>query len=202
MMNDPNSIMTKNKSSEFDFNLQPLNRQYYIPAVSPHIAPQINLFFNNPKQKFVPSPYLTELVDKHMIQPDEETIKLLKELNDFYSDSDGESSGWESILKNKISDAIEGFFIDLAWKTSKVKKEEIIISENKRFLPNVCKDLIEVLEIDPLNPKEVLDRLYSEIVYSTKQAGLSRDWGRLGIISPNKLCLYVGQAEIKRKAAQ
>ena len=130
---------------------------------------------SEPHQKFVPSQRLIDVVYKNMVCPhDEEILSLLLEMGDKDIDIAGEKQN----VRGMITDQVEGLFVNLA-KRAFYTAEEIIIANNNRFTPEVCRELIDRLGIDPLEPRPVLELLHGELFAFISQIPRERVWGNI-----------------------
>jgi len=124
--------------------------------------------------EFTPSKKLVDLVESHMIYPDEETLAALDELKEIESVS---NSGINEIdIASIITKRIEGLWTDLA-NRALTYEEPIYISKKGRFTPNICREISRLLELDAYNPYPVLQCLYSELV-TFGISSRDRAWGQ------------------------
>lgn len=142
------------------------------------------------KMKFTPSENLVELVEKHMISPDEEeVIELLEEIQ---KEKEITTADIKHNIAVIITEQVEGLIVSLA-KNIYMTKEPIKISEDNRFTSEICKELINRLGLDPYNPRLVLDELYCELLNFISLIPRERVWGKI-IVEDSKLKLKINDS--------
>ena len=129
-------------------------------------------------QKFIPSSFLTELVKTHMIEPDQMTRRIVEQLREMHPDADLREKSVEDI----VSEQIENLFTDLAKRIS--IGVFVKITAGSRFTPEICDEIIELLELDSYYPTPVLDLLYRELIEFAVYPR-ERDWGRIIVEDSN-----------------
>ncbi|WP_449244005.1 hypothetical protein [Desulfobacca acetoxidans] len=127
-----------------------------------------------PKQKFVPSQRLVDLVYNHMVRPDkEEILSLLSDLSSIST-----RANEKEIVKGIITDQIESLLTKLAKQTSYANEETIEIARDNRFTPEVCSELVDRLGLDVLEAPSVLKLLYDELTSFLLLSPRERIWGK------------------------
>lgn len=133
-----------------------------------------SLKLHNPYQKFMPSQHLVCLVRIHMMHPDEEELKLMKEIKKIQTEVVDERQNISSMITKQV----EGLFTNVAKRIFRIKKH-VRITKDKRFTPEICSDLIDRLGLDVYNSRLVLELLYHELYKFVSSSPRERSWGRI-----------------------
>lgn len=107
---------------------------------------------------FIPSKDLVDLLDTHMVQPDKEVMDFLNSITPLAC-----AEEYRQNLAKAITEEIEGMLICIAQDMG--KDDTISITEGGRFTPEICKQIIYRLGLDPYDLSSVFDRLYAELTY-------------------------------------
>ena len=128
----------------------------------------------DPLQVFVPSQCLIRKIEKEMISPDEETLEVIDDLKNMQR-----SSIHEQDMSTIISSEIEDFFTSIARRIS-ITGEQVQISKDDQFTPEIYFELLECLELDPYGATTVLVLLYSELIQFANTTRV-RKWGKITV---------------------
>jgi hypothetical protein len=132
---------------------------------------------SNPRDKFVPSARLVESIKKYILTPDADLRQAFINIGQLHSPDKIEEAGVPDI-GGFISEQVEAFLSHLAeqaWATGR----SVGLSDNQRFSREICRELVEWLEIDPYDPRPVLDLLYDELVTFVSATPRKRPWGEI-----------------------
>ncbi len=163
----------------FEFKTDPLRAKAYVQYCSRSLLAAITDDTTDPNQLFTPSRKLSNLFNKCMDTPNEDELEELNRIREFHGQPQIEELSLSDIT-SFITEQIEGFLSNLA-KRSDETKEPIKLTNSGRFTAEICRELVDRLELDAYNPQPVLERLYLELVKFASLVPRDRFWGRITV---------------------
>lgn len=140
---------------------------------------------NNLHQRFMPSPRLSELIKEKILIPDEETLAMIEELKKMQvSETDKQE------MSDITSEEIEDFLTSIARRMF-TTGEQVQISKDGQFTPEIYIELLECLALNPYEAKPVLELLYDELIEFASTTH-RRKWGKI-IVENSELKLTVNK---------
>lgn len=133
----------------------------------------------SPYDLFEPSSKLTRLANKYMLLPSEEEAGAYNIMNRFYEKPEVFRFDIKN-LASIISHEVDDFLTDWACQID-TADETNFITRDQEFTYEVCLVLIDRLQLNPGNPRPVLDLLLEELIQFFSKMPRQRSWGQIVI---------------------
>lgn len=130
----------------------------------------------DPKQKFVPSEQLVDLIYRHMLRPDKGEIShFVSEISSIRTNTGNE----KEIVKGIVIDQVENLMTSMAKRIARDNEKKIDVTSDNRFTPEVCKELIDRLGLDIYEAPSILKLFYEEFLDFASSIPRERVWGNI-----------------------
>jgi len=139
--------------------------------------------------QFLPSEKLVALVVDNAVEPlHRETLVKVQESA---KRTDGGLMDLNAV-RNRIGETLEGLLANLANRAAVESTNPVVISEDNRFKPAVCDELLYRLGQDAYGARPVLSKFHEELVQYAGDTRMRRFWGEL-VAAPRGLKLWANK---------